>query len=52
MDSQGPLPQQPAAKKVYSAPKLVDIGAIEQIALGGVGSVRENAAMTNKMKHP
>ncbi len=54
MDSKAALPsrQQPAGKRSYSSPSLVDIGSIEEFALGGAGSVPEMAAMTNLMKHP
>jgi hypothetical protein len=54
MDSKAALlsHQQPAGKRPYSSPSLVDIGSIEEFALGGAGSVSEMAAMTNLMKHP
>jgi hypothetical protein len=40
-------------RKTYSSPKIEDLGAIEHIALAGVGSAMENAMpMTNLMKHP
>jgi hypothetical protein len=54
MDSHGASPrrEEPVAKKAYSTPQLIDLGAIEQLSLGGSGIVMENAAMTNKMKHP
>ena len=43
MDSKtsSPLPAQPTAKTAYSSPKLEDLGAIEEIALGGMGSMAE-----------
>lgn len=54
MDSKVSLPSrgQPAAKRTYSSPRLEDIGAIEQIALGGTGSVMEGLRMMAAMKHP
>jgi hypothetical protein len=54
MDSHDPLSQQreTLTKKPYSTPELTDLGAIGQIALGGVGSVAEMAMMTAAMKHP
>jgi hypothetical protein len=44
MDSRGssPVPGEQAAKKAYSAPQLTDLGAIEQLALGGSGAMMEN----------
>lgn len=48
-----PLPIQQAAKTAYSSPRLEDLGSIEEIALGGFGSMQE--AMKggpNLMKHP
>lgn len=53
MDSKVSMPSrgQQSEKKAYSSPTLVDIGAIEQIALGGTGTVAENAQMINLMKH-
>jgi len=41
-----------STKKNYSSPTLVEFGPIQQISLGGSGSVMENMAMTNLMKHP
>ncbi len=54
MDSQASLLTrgQPAAKAAYSSPRLEDLGPIEEIALGGFGSVAENMMMTAAMKHP
>jgi hypothetical protein len=54
MDSKAALPsrEQPTGKGPYSSPSLVDLGSIEEFALGGVGSVIEMAQMTNLMKHP
>lgn len=46
------LPVQQAAKAAYSSPRLEDLGAIEEIALGGVGSMAEMMQMTNVTKHP
>lgn len=39
-------------KRAYSVPTLVEFGAIQQISLGGTGTVAEMLAMTNLMKHP
>lgn len=39
-------------KRAYSVPTLVEFGAIQQISLGGAGSVAEAAMMTAGMKHP
>jgi hypothetical protein len=55
MDSKVSLPSrgQQASKAAYSSPRLDDLGAIEEIALGGFGSMQE--AMPggpNRMKHP
>ena len=47
------IPVQQAAKTAYSSPRLEDLGSIEEIALGGFGSMQE--AMPggpNLMKHP
>ncbi|MBZ5649998.1 MAG: hypothetical protein LAO18_05895 [Acidobacteriia bacterium] len=54
MDSKASLPLrgQQTAKAAYSSPRLEDLGAIEEIALGGFGSVVEMMQMTNLMKHP
>jgi len=41
-----------SSNKNYSSPTLVEFGPIQQISLGGTGSVVENAQMTNTMKHP
>ena len=41
------LPVQQAAKAAYSSPKLEDLGAIEEIALGGVGSMAEMMRMAD-----
>ena len=46
------LPVQQTAKAAYSSPRLEDLGAIEEIALGGFGSVAEMMQMTAAMKHP
>jgi hypothetical protein len=55
MDSKVSLPSrgQNAPRSTYSSPRLEDLGAIEEIALGGFGSMAE--AMPggpNRMKHP
>jgi hypothetical protein len=47
-----PIPVQQAAKAAYSSPRLEDLGSIEEIALGGTGSVAEMMQMTAPMKHP
>lgn len=40
-------------KRAYSVPTLVEFGAIQQISLGGTGSVAENMpGGPNQMKHP
>ncbi len=54
MDSKASLPShgQYNEKMAYSSPSLVDLGSIEEFALGGVGSIPEMMAMTNLMKHP
>lgn len=47
------LPVQQAAKAAYSSPRLEDLGAIEEIALGGVGSMAEMmSGGPNLRKHP
>ena len=54
MDSKASLPLrgQQTAKAAYSSPRLEDLGAIGEIALGGVGSVVQMMQMTAAMKHP
>jgi hypothetical protein len=54
MDSKVSLPSrgQQGARATYSSPRLEDLGAIEEIALGGFGSVVEMMQMTAAMKHP
>ncbi len=54
MDSRGssPLHVEQVAKKAYSTPQVMDLGAIGQLSLGGSGLIMENAAMTNMMKRP
>lgn len=55
MDSKisSPLPAKPTAKAAYSSPRLEDLGAIEEIALGGIGSMAETMpGGPNRMKHP
>ena len=54
MDFQSSSPKQAeeAKKKVYSAPQVTDLGAIEQLSLGGSGPVMEGMQMTNRMKRP
>jgi hypothetical protein len=47
-----PIPVQQAAKAAYSSPRLEDLGSIEEIALGGTGSVAEMMRMVNIVKHP
>ena len=54
MDSKvsSPAHAQPNEKRAYSPPGLVELGSIEEFALGGVGSVAEMMQMLNVMKHP
>jgi hypothetical protein len=55
MDSKtsSPLPAQPTAKTAYSSPRLEDLGSIEEIALGGAGSMAEMmSGGPNLRKHP
>jgi hypothetical protein len=55
MDSHGSVPahEEQTAKKPYSTPQLVDLGAIGQLSLGGSGIIRENMpGGPNRMKHP
>ena len=55
MDPKASLPSrgQQAAKATYPSPRLEDLGAIEEIALGGFGSMAEMmAGGPNRMKHP
>ncbi len=54
MDSLHPSPsqQEPAVKKPYSSPKLVDLGAIEELSLAGSGAVAEGPGSTNKKRKP
>ena len=55
MDSKVSSPSrgQQAAKASYSSPRLEELGAIEEIALGGFGSMAGNMpGGPNRMKHP
>jgi hypothetical protein len=47
-----PAPEPLSSKKPYSTPELTDLGAIEQLALGGSGPVSEGRQMVNRMKKP
>jgi hypothetical protein len=54
MDSLRSLPSQreQAAKKAYSTPTLIDLGAVEELSLAGTGSVKEGPGSTNRKRHP
>jgi hypothetical protein len=54
VDSHRSLPSQEeqAAKKAYSTPRLVDLGAVEELSLAGTGSVAEGPGSKNSKKHP
>lgn len=54
MDSMRSLPSQTEhpAKKVYSTPTLVDLGAVEQLSLAGTGAVVEGPGSTNRLRRP
>jgi len=44
--------REPAPKKPYSAPKLADLGAIEELSLAGSGAIAEGHGSTNLKRHP
>jgi hypothetical protein len=53
MDSLHSSPaEKDAAKKPYSSPKLLDLGAIEELSLAGSGAQMEGPGSTNVKKKP
>jgi hypothetical protein len=44
--------QEEQAKKPYSAPQLVDLGAVEELSMAGAGSQTEGPGSTNRKKKP
>jgi hypothetical protein len=44
--------KEPTSKKPYASPRLVDLGAIEELSLAGSGAIMEGPGSTNPKKKP
>jgi hypothetical protein len=54
MDSlhSSPTQDESAPKKPYTSPKLVDLGAVEELSRAGSGTVTEGPGSTNRRRKP
>lgn len=47
-----PFHHEPSVKKPYSSPRLVDLGAIEELSLAGSGTQAEGPGSMNVKRKP